>query len=100
LAESLVGRCAGVVLLGQDQAVIAEALLNQPGAAWPVRRVNSMIEAVKAASEIAPPQSTVLLAPACASLDMFVSYVDRGHQFAAAVAALAATHTRGTEVAS
>jgi UDP-N-acetylmuramoylalanine--D-glutamate ligase len=100
LAESLVGRCAGVILLGQDQAVIAEALQEQPGAAWPVRRVSSMIEAVQAAANMAPPQSTVLLAPACASLDMFTSYMDRGHQFAAAVVSLSAKHANGTEVTS
>jgi len=100
LAESLVGRCVGLVLLGQDQAVIAEALQNQPGATWPVRRVSSMKEAVQAAADMAPSQSTVLLAPACASLDMFTSYVDRGHQFAAAVAALSAQRTNGTEVTS
>ena len=100
LAEALVGRCAGVVLLGQDQAVIAASLQEQPGATWPVRRVNSMVEAVQAAADMAPPQSTVLLAPACASLDMFTSYMDRGQQFAAAVAALAAKHTNGTEVTS
>jgi len=100
LAESLVGRCVGLVLLGQDQAVIAEALQNQPGATWPVRRVSSMKEAVQAAADMAPSQSTVLLAPACASLDMFTSYVDRGHQFAAAVASLSTKHANGTEVTS
>lgn len=100
LAESLVGRCAGLVLLGQDQALIADVLQKQPGATWPVRRVRSMVEAVQAAAELAPPQSTVLLAPACASLDMFTNYMDRGHQFAAAVAALSAQRTNGTEVTS
>jgi UDP-N-acetylmuramoylalanine--D-glutamate ligase len=98
LAESLLGRCAGLILMGQDQAVIAEALQNEPGATWPVCRVHSMSEAVQAAADIAPPQSTVLLAPACASLDMFVSYVDRGNQFAAAVASLSFKKANGTEV--
>ena len=42
---------------------------------------------VKAAAKIVKPGDMVLLSPACASLDMFKSYSDRGEQFAAAVKA-------------
>ncbi len=45
----------------------------------------SMEDAVARADELARPGDTVLLAPGCASFDMFESYADRGDQFAAAV---------------
>ena len=53
-----------------------------------VRSVDSLQEAVAYAAAQARSGDTVLLSPACASLDMFASYVDRGQQFHTAVHAL------------
>jgi UDP-N-acetylmuramoylalanine--D-glutamate ligase len=50
----------------------------------------SMEEAVRLATEAAGPGDTVLLAPGCASFDMFDSYAARGSAFSAAVAAIMA----------
>ena len=48
-----------------------------------------MEEAVRAAAAMARPGDQVLLSPACASLDMFADYQDRGRQFQQAVRNLA-----------
>jgi UDP-N-acetylmuramoylalanine--D-glutamate ligase len=50
----------------------------------------SLPDAVRAAAAAARAGDTVLLSPACASLDMFTDYAHRGAVFAQAVAELAA----------
>ena len=47
-----------------------------------------MERAVVAARDLAQPGDTVLLAPGCASMDMFAGYADRGDAFVAAVQGL------------
>nr|WP_283246530.1 UDP-N-acetylmuramoyl-L-alanine--D-glutamate ligase [Pseudomonas insulae] len=76
--------CRAVVLLGRDAELIAAAL----GAAVPLVRVQSLDEAVARCAELAESADAVLLSPACASLDMFKNFEERGRLFAQAVEAL------------
>ena len=94
LVAAVADRLVGAVLLGVDRAQVAQALRRHaPG--LPVIDVirtddGAMTEVVAAAARLAHPGDTVLLAPAAASKDMFVSYSHRGDAFAKAVAALGA----------
>ena len=81
--------CAAAVLMGRDRAVVAEALARHAPEV-PVVEVagtdtGAMDDVVRAAAALARPGDTVLLAPACASMDMFRDYAERGDAFAAAV---------------
>ena len=59
------------------------------GAGVPLLRAGSMEEAIRSAYAAAAAGDAVLLSPACASYDMFRSYVHRGECFVQAVHALA-----------
>lgn len=85
LATALAGRECTAVLLGRDADHLARVLSG----ACDLQRVDSLRDAVRTAAGIAAPGSTVLLAPACSSHDMFTDFADRGRQFAAAVQELA-----------
>lgn len=71
-----------LITLGQDGPAIAALKPDS-------KTVKSIQQAVRVAAELARPGDMVLLSPACASLDMFKSYADRGEQFAKAVKELA-----------
>lgn len=93
LVMTVADRLAGVVLLGADRGEIAAALARHAPDV-PVTEVLStddvaMNEVVRVAARLAVPGDTVLLAPAAASMDMFVDYAARGQAFAAAVSGLA-----------
>ncbi|MFE3742305.1 UDP-N-acetylmuramoyl-L-alanine--D-glutamate ligase [Streptomyces sp. NPDC059134] len=85
-------RLRGVVLIGADRALIREALARHapevPVVDLDRTDTGAMSAAVREAARLARPGDTVLMAPACASMDMFVNYNKRGEAFADAVHAL------------
>jgi UDP-N-acetylmuramoylalanine--D-glutamate ligase len=94
LVERTRSRLRGAVLLGVDRAVVRDALARHAPDV-PVVEVErtdtgAMDEVVDAAAALARPGDTVLLAPGCASWDMYRDYAHRGEEFAASVARLAA----------
>ena len=84
LAEAVEGKLRGVVLIGKDAERIAHAL----DTVMPVHFAENMESAVQMAASCAESDDTVLLAPACASLDQYDNYMARGDAFIAAVEGL------------
>jgi UDP-N-acetylmuramoylalanine--D-glutamate ligase len=86
LADVFRGKVRHTVLIGRDAAAIAAALKG----VCTLEMCISLEDAVRAAAKAAQPGDTVLLSPACASLDMFRDYTHRGAVFTQAVKELAA----------
>ncbi len=92
LVTAVGDRLRGVVLLGADRHLIAAALARHapdvPVIDVADTETGAMERVVEAAAMLAVAGDTVLLAPACASQDMFAGYAARGDAFVAAVEAL------------
>ena len=84
LKSSVDADCRAVLLIGRDAPLIAKALEGTPAL---VETVGTLDRAVDRALALAEPGDAVLLSPACASLDQFTNYVERGERFAARVRA-------------
>ncbi|MCI4081047.1 MULTISPECIES: UDP-N-acetylmuramoyl-L-alanine--D-glutamate ligase [Streptomyces] len=100
LVQKSAERMRGAVLIGADRALIAEALARHapevPVVDLDRTDTGAMLAAVREAAALAEPGDTVLLAPACASMDMFANYNKRGEAFADAVRELAAESAADT----
>jgi UDP-N-acetylmuramoylalanine--D-glutamate ligase len=77
LRDALRARGAAVVAIGEAAPLVHDALVS----AVPVHHAADMVAAVRTAFATATPGTTVLLAPACASFDMFRDYAERGRVF-------------------
>jgi UDP-N-acetylmuramoylalanine--D-glutamate ligase len=89
LIKTHAGLLRGAVLLGVDREIVADAL-SRHAPDVPVIRIGAtdtgaMAEAVQAAASLARVGDVVLLAPGCASKDMYTDYAARGEAFGAAV---------------
>lgn len=97
LVERVKSRVRVAILMGEDRELIAAAL-SEKAPHIEIIRVDTpaqytkggdnnalMEDVIRRAHERAQSGDTVLLAPACASMDQFLSYGDRGDRFTAAV---------------
>jgi UDP-N-acetylmuramoylalanine--D-glutamate ligase len=84
LTPAVKEKAKSVVLMGKDAELIAQAL----NGCVPVYFAANMTEAIQIANGLADAGDSVLLSPACASLDQYKNYRDRGEKFTKAVLAL------------
>jgi UDP-N-acetylmuramoylalanine--D-glutamate ligase len=77
LAGPLAAHGRAVVAIGEARPMVTAALKD----VVPVVEAESLADAVRRAWDLALPDGVVLLAPACASFDMFADYAERGRKF-------------------
>jgi UDP-N-acetylmuramoylalanine--D-glutamate ligase len=85
LREPLKARAKAVVVIGEARPLVRAALED----IVPVHEADTFASAIERAYELARPSGVVLLAPACASFDMFKDYAERGRRFKEIVRVLA-----------
>jgi UDP-N-acetylmuramoylalanine--D-glutamate ligase len=81
LRAAFAGKVRAAVLIGRDARALGQVLAG----VCALQYADSLEAAVECAAQVAQPGDTVLLSPACASLDMFRDYKHRGEVFADAV---------------
>jgi UDP-N-acetylmuramoylalanine--D-glutamate ligase len=78
LRQAVAERCRAVLLIGRDAAAMGRALA---GTAVAVEQAGTLDVAVTRAIRLAASGDAIVLSPACASLDQFTNYVERGERF-------------------
>ncbi len=91
LREPLKARAKAVVAIGEARPLVREALAG----AVDVHDADTFGDAIERAYALAKPSGVVLLAPACASFDMFRDYAERGMRFKEEVARIARERAKG-----
>ena len=81
LKEAVVEHARAVILIGRDAALLRQGLQGSVE----LLDAKDMYDAVQQAQKTATSGDVVLLAPACASFDMFRNYIHRGEVFQQAV---------------
>ncbi len=81
LAHAMTEKVKAVLLFGKDAELIKKSIENRVE----VHECHGLEQCVKQAHQMAVSGDTVLLAPACASFDMFADYQARGDAFIVAV---------------
>ncbi|CAM5179934.1 UDP-N-acetylmuramoylalanine--D-glutamate ligase OS=Castellaniella defragrans OX=75697 GN=murD PE=3 SV=1 [Castellaniella defragrans] len=89
LASAVRAHARAVLLIGQDGPRIGEALA---GCGVALESCDTLEQAVERAMALAHPGDSVMLSPACASMDMFRNYAHRSACFVEAVRELAMDH--------
>ncbi len=84
LAELVKNKVRSLILIGED----ADTIENELGAYAALERAGDLKDAVERSFKAAKPGDVVLLAPACASFDMFDSFEHRGRVFKEEVSSL------------
>jgi UDP-N-acetylmuramoylalanine--D-glutamate ligase len=82
LAAAVDAHCRAVLLIGRDAPLLRRALA---GSRASVVDCGTLDRAVDEAHALARPGDAVVLSPACASLDQFANYAERGERFVAAL---------------
>ena len=82
LRAAVDAHCRAVLLIGRDAPLLAQALSGSNAA---VEHCGTLDAAVARAQALARSGDAVVLSPACASLDQFASYIERGERFVAAL---------------
>ena len=90
LADIVRQKARAVILIGEDREEIATVLAKKEHSETktPIFYADTMQQAVELSRQVAQINDNVLLSPACASFDMFRSYIHRGEVFMDAVRSL------------